>query len=144
MKYSSVDEHSNGASTGAASSRKPRKGGGDDNVSIASSIASRVSKSANRKYQGHKRINSDLSEPLTAHSSFISHDEELAFGGSVDSGDPFLVFRADLMKKLESVDEGLAEYLRVVHETVRSTLSYLNFLESNRFAPLGGIYVGTC
>ena len=124
MKYTSVDEHSNGTSTAAASSRKVRKGanGGDDNVSIASSIVSRVSKSASRKYQGHKRINSDLSEPLTAHSSFISHDEELAFGGGIDSGDPFLVFRADLMKKLESVDEGLAEYLRVAHETVSTVV----------------------
>ena len=115
MKYSSVDEHSNGSrrpgDTNTASSRRQR---GDDNVSIASSL-SRVSKS--KKYR-HQRINSDLSEPLTAHSSYTSRDEELVFGGG-DSGDPFFVFRADLMKKLESVDESLAEYLRVVHETVR-------------------------
>jgi hypothetical protein len=49
-----------------------------------------------------------LSEPLTANG-----DEETG-----DSADPFYVFRADLYRKLELVDESLAEYLRVVHQTV--------------------------
>lgn len=42
----------------------------------------------------------DLSEPLTAQE------------------DPFHVFREDLNHKLELVDEGLAEFLRVVYQTV--------------------------
>ncbi len=33
--------------------------------------------------------------------------------------DPYFVFRADLMQQLELVDEALAEFLRVVHQTVR-------------------------
>ena len=35
-----------------------------------------------------------------------------------DSSDPFYVFREDLYRKLESVDESLAEYLRIVQQTV--------------------------
>jgi hypothetical protein len=56
---------------------------------------------------------SALSEPLTANG-----DEEAG-----DDPDPFYVFRADLYRKLELVDESLAEYLRVVHQTVR-TIKY--------------------
>lgn len=46
-------------------------------------------------------------------------DEEL--GGSTDggNGDPYFMFRKDLRKKLELVDDALADFLRVVHETVR-------------------------
>lgn len=37
---------------------------------------------------------------------------------SADSNDdPFYVFRADLSRKLETLDEYLAEYLRIVHQT---------------------------
>ena len=46
--------------------------------------------------------NHELKEPLTA-----SHDD-----------DPFYVFREDLYRKLDLVDDGLAEYLRLVHQTV--------------------------
>lgn len=46
------------------------------------------------------RMPADLSEPLTAQE------------------DPFHVFREDLNHKLELVDEGLAEFLRVVYQTV--------------------------
>jgi hypothetical protein len=55
-----------------------------------------------------------LSEPLTANG-----DEE-----SGESADPFYVFRADLYRKLELVDESLAEYLRVVHQTVSKILLF--------------------
>lgn len=64
-----------------------------DNMSV-SSRRSRVSQ--------HPK---ELSEPLTA-------DEE------EHQNDPYYTFRADLMKKLEVVDECLAEFLRVVHQTV--------------------------
>ena len=47
-----------------------------------------------------------LQEPLTSTES------------QVDVSDPFYVFREDLYRKLESVDESLAEYLRIVHQTV--------------------------
>jgi hypothetical protein len=51
--------------------------------------------------------NPDLKEPLN-----VSHDD-----------DPFYVFREDLYRKLDLVDEGLAEYLRIVHQTVSMTLN---------------------
>jgi len=65
--------------------------GAADNHEISSS-----SRSAN----GHKSSN-DISSSSAA------------------AADPFYVFRDDLEKKLECVDESLAEYLRIVHHTVR-------------------------
>jgi len=50
-----------------------------------------------------------LQEPLTATKS-----------SPIDVSDPFYVFREDLYRKLESVDESLAEYLGIVHQTVSS------------------------
>jgi hypothetical protein len=47
--------------------------------------------------------------------------------GRFDSTDPYYVFQHDLVNKLELVDEALAEFLRVVHQTVRMNLS-LQFL----------------
>jgi len=51
-------------------------------------------------------IRKSLEEPLTA------------ADGNGASSDPFYVFREDLYRKLELVDESLAEYLRIVHQTV--------------------------
>jgi hypothetical protein len=81
----------------------------DDSISMASS----------KRRFGRKRINSELSEPLTVGGTSIV-DEEL--GGS---GDPYFVFRADLQNKLELVDESLADYLRIVHETVGHYLRWI-------------------
>lgn len=93
--YSHVSESENG------SSRRQ-----SDESSIASS---------KRRFPRNKRVNSELSEPLTANSiTSVPVDEE----SGADPGDPYFVFRADLKKKLELVDESLAEYLRVVNETV--------------------------
>ncbi len=76
---------------------------GSDSISVATS---------KRKF-GRKRINSELSEPLTSAGTSIV-DEELGSNG----GDPYFVFRKDLQRKLELVDESLADFLRIVHETV--------------------------
>jgi hypothetical protein len=65
-----------------------------------------------RSTSASHRQASALSEPLTANG-----DEEAG-----DDPDPFYVFRADLYRKLELVDESLAEYLRVVHQTVSKML----------------------
>ena len=78
-----------------------------DSVSVASS---------HRRFTAHKRINSELSEPLTSTTSTSVLDE--SFGGG--SGDPYFVFRSDLQNKLELADEFLADFLRIVHETVRN------------------------
>eukprot|EP00980_Cylindrotheca_fusiformis_P018524 scaffold6124_cov122-Cylindrotheca_fusiformis.AAC.43 len=83
-------------------------GGDGDDRNDAVSVAS-----SKRRFPRHRRVNSGLSEPLTA-SSVV--DESL---GS-EAGDPYFVFRSDLQRKLELVDEALAEYLRVIHETVSS------------------------
>ena len=78
-----------------------------DSVSLASS---------HRRFSAKKRINSELSEPLTG-----GGDDE--FGGA--SGDPYFVFRSDLQNKLEVVDDFLTEFLRIVHETVRTVVYIL-------------------
>ena len=59
-----------------------------------------------------KVASSGLSEPLN--SSVV----ENRTGDTVDPGDPFYVFSDDLKRKLELVDEALADFLRVVHQTV--------------------------
>jgi len=74
------------------------------------SVVSISSRSTNhRRFNGHKRINSELSEPLTSTASSVLHQES--------SGDPYFVFRSDLQTKLELADEYLADFLRIVHET---------------------------
>ena len=60
-----------------------------------------------------KAASSGLSEPLNS-----SGAEEGGGDRAFDPGDPFYVFRDDLCRKLELVDEALAEFLRVVHQTV--------------------------
>jgi hypothetical protein len=67
-----------------------------------------------------------LSQPLTG-----SGDEEAG-----EDADPFYVFRADLYRKLELVDESLAEYLRVVHQTV----SQIQYSSSHRAVNRMGVY----
>jgi hypothetical protein len=76
------------------------------------SVASRHS-----RFTAKQRINSELSEPLT------NTDGE-SFGGG--SSDPYFVFRSDLQEQLELVDEFLAEYLRTVHEIVRTCIPFTN------------------
>lgn len=65
----------------------------------ADEMSSSISFSSSRKGPS-----SALSEPLR--------------GNGDESEDPFFVFREDMNRKLELVDEGLAEYLRIVHQTV--------------------------
>jgi hypothetical protein len=60
----------------------------------------------------HTTSSDALSEPLNANG-----DEEAG-----ENSDPFYVFRADLYRKLELVDESLMEYQRVVHQTVSKIL----------------------
>ena len=80
------------------------------------SVVSISSRSTNhRRFNGHKRINSELSEPLTSTASSVLHQES--------SGDPYFVFRSDLQTKLELADEYLADFLRIVHETVRAYIT---------------------
>jgi hypothetical protein len=62
-----------------------------------------------------RALPTNLSEPLNASETGASNGTG---GRSVDPGDPFYVFREDLYRKLELVDEALAEFLRVVHQTV--------------------------
>ena len=73
-----------------------------------------------------------LSEPLTTISK-INNNSNNGVNRYMDdntthqlpqlSADPFYVFRDDLYRQLSRVDETLAEYLRVVHQTVRKRSS---------------------
>jgi hypothetical protein len=85
--------------------------GRNDNISVASH---------HRRFRGHKRISSELSQPLTSTGTGSVIDESLGGGTGGDTSDPYFLFRSDLQKKLDLLDECLADYLRVVHETVRA------------------------
>ena len=91
-RYTSVSDESLTETDGSSIRRDA------DSISIASS---------RRRFRDKQSINSELSEPLTS------------LDGGGGDGDPYFVFRADLKKKLDILDEQLAEYLRIVHETVR-------------------------
>eukprot|EP00529_Nitzschia_sp_RCC80_P041707 CAMPEP_0113475054 /NCGR_PEP_ID=MMETSP0014_2-20120614/18916_1 /TAXON_ID=2857 /ORGANISM="Nitzschia sp." /LENGTH=285 /DNA_ID=CAMNT_0000367949 /DNA_START=268 /DNA_END=1122 /DNA_ORIENTATION=- /assembly_acc=CAM_ASM_000159 len=89
-RYTSVSDESLTETDGSSIRRDT------DSISIASS---------RRRFRDKQSINSELSEPLTS------------LDGGGGDGDPYFVFRADLKKKLDMLDEQLAEYLRIVHET---------------------------
>ena len=91
---------------------KVNAGNGSSSNGDAASVAS-----SKRRF-GRRRINSDMSEPLTTGASVTTVDEES------QSGDPYFMFRSDLMGKLEQVDESLAEFLRIVNETVSMEVLY--------------------
>jgi len=55
----------------------------------------------------------ELSEPLTSNGGRKSWDVEKGAHGD----DPYFVFREDLLKKVDLVDEGLHRFLRIVDET---------------------------
>ena len=75
----------------------------DDLISIRSSLSR---KSA---------LPPELSEPLTNSAALLA-------SSSQSQEDPYYLFRSELYRKLEAVDESLAEFLRVVHQTVRCFL----------------------
>ena len=94
-EYSALDEESDGGRDGLTT--------GDSDT--------RMSLPQRRPFS--KGASSALSEPLN--SSVVRDGTGEA---AVDPGDPFYVFSDDLKRKLELVDEALAEFLRVVHQTV--------------------------
>jgi hypothetical protein len=70
---------------------------------------------------GARKMNPSLSEPLTGGlNGNSSASASPSRNGSGSGQDPFFVFREDLYRKLETVDESLAEFLRIVQQTVRS------------------------
>jgi hypothetical protein len=98
-------------------------GDGSDVGSLAS--ASLTSRSS-RLFR--KRADPELEAPL--------NDPE------AQENDPFYVFREDLFRKLDLVDEGLAEYLRIVQQTVRSP--YLHVVVSLQQPQLSLIFSFPC
>lgn len=122
MQYSSLEEPASGSVMGSAS-----VGGANNNhhtTAAGSSDRSRSSKArldddavsykTSKSHRSRRTITSELEEPL--------NEVEL---GKVDNTladeDPFYVLRNDLFTKLELVDESLAEFLRIVYQTVRKT-----------------------
>jgi len=95
-EYSKLDENSG------------REGSNKDGISPCS-------RATRRHFSSSKTVPLSLSEPLNA----APLAEENGIGERRnDPGDPFYVFRDDLCRKLELVDEALAIFLRVVHQTV--------------------------
>lgn len=94
MSYAQIRESSAHSST-----RQGNQNDVDDDDDVVT-----VRSALSRKSQ----LPTELSEPLTNGNST----------STVDHNDPFYVFRSDLYRKLELVDETLAELLRVVHQTV--------------------------
>ena len=100
MSYEVLDERkhfSNGSSHHSDVERPAMR------ISSSSSV---VSSASGASFLRQQRPPDDLAEPLT---------------GDLEEGvaeDPFFVFRGDLVAKLDLVDQGLAEFLRVVHQTV--------------------------
>mmetsp|Transcript_21836 Transcript_21836/g.62215 ORF Transcript_21836/g.62215 Transcript_21836/m.62215 type:complete len:300 (+) Transcript_21836:185-1084(+) len=95
MQYSGIDDTDNTSLHSCSLRSRP-----DDSSSIIS------------KTKFRRGSNSDLSQPLTANLTVQqqSIDEELG-------DDPYFMFRLDLQKKLELVDESLIEYLQIVNDT---------------------------
>lgn len=92
---------------------------GENNQNDAVSVAS-----SRRRFR--RGGNEELSQPLTVASSVNTSLDLESLG--TDSGDPYFVFRRDLQTKLEQVDESLADYLRIIHETVSRSYFLLIFL----------------
>lgn len=92
-QYATLDEDKNGS--------LPEHVEEDDDDDIQSvSILSRASASVRQ----HRVVDEEsLKEPLTT---------------TATEDDPFYVFRQDLYRKLDLVEENLTEYLRIVHQTV--------------------------
>jgi hypothetical protein len=74
---------------------------------------------ANNRRRG---INTEIGiyeEDHTDHQQYRSSPTAAGGGLSEPLSDPFYVLRDDLKRKIDHVDEALAEYLRVVFRTVR-------------------------
>lgn len=109
MQYSKVGEGTNGASK-EQSQQSQSRGGYSDNDDSASMTSVPFSITGNSSRNALKN-NAQLNEPLNGGSNSNSNKGE---------DDPFYVFREDLYRKLDLVDEALTEYLRIVHQTVRT------------------------
>ena len=105
-----------------------------DDVVLTTSSSIKNNKSMNEAIDDEFR--QSLSEPLTTTIPFRSNNNNNNRGTTTNhyvndetthqlpqlSADPFYVFRDDLYRQLSRVDETLAEYLRVVHHTVRGII----------------------
>ena len=78
---------------------------------VASRASNRSSSRLSSSFRKHPH-SAELKEPLTGGGNGANTNDH-------EANDPFYVFREDLYRKIDMVDEGLAEYQRVVRETVR-------------------------
>ena len=119
MQYSQLGPSSDGESgSGSVASPQALE---NDNASVAKSF--RSSSKSTRSFRTVSVGNQELKEPLTG---AMHHDD-----------DPFYVFREDLYRKLDLVDDGLAEFLRLVHQTVRNRTTMRNAMAGNPRLVLG-------
>lgn len=136
MSYAQLSEDSDrdGSSSvgGGEHHRRNRRSSGDSSSmngggesSSASAAASGAIASIAGRMKSHNR--GSLSEPLTKASGDGTNSNGMGNNNTTTTNndaagtvsDPFYVFREDLDRKIEIVDESLAEYLRIVHHTVR-------------------------
>lgn len=120
-QYSTIDENGTGGDKRIVRSASDDD---DDNISRNSSRVSLPS------FTRKQRLPASMSEPLNT--SSIQYSDESR--KTTDPGDPFYVFRKDLYRKLELVDEALAEFLRVVHQTVSQNFRQNKILHSKSTA----------
>jgi len=131
MQYAPLSDDSVTADSPSSSEIEKGSGEYDSRVNIP---GSKVIKSL----KNSQKTNKHLSEPLTSPSSLDDDlilyengdDMEKNEGSSGPSSkaddDPFYVFKQDLERKLELVEEALSRYLRVVHDTVSSLSTTTN------------------
>lgn len=105
MSYEAIGDNGKQNGTSSSPTVAYRSSSGASVASVASKASSRLLR--------QRTTPEPLAEPLTATS--IDAEDEAA--------DPYYVFRGDLFQKLDLVDESLAEYLRVIHQTVRCEMS---------------------
>jgi hypothetical protein len=110
------NHHHHGSNQSVSSQSQTRQGDHQDNNNNDDVVSYKTNKSnKSNRTRGGRTIHSELEEPL--------NDVELGGPSSYNNNsplddDPFYVLRNDLYRKLELVDEGLAEFIRIVYQTV--------------------------
>jgi hypothetical protein len=115
MSYKKLDEKIGGiAGTGIQIDDSADNYDGDSgNVSNTFLLSGSLS------HQEQSDRQASLSEPLTTSTNIVVSDNDKAYKRSYENpSDPYYVFRDDLNRQLEIIDECLAEYLRLVNQLV--------------------------
>jgi hypothetical protein len=123
MSYKKLDEKIGGStSTGIITDDNDdyddNNNNNNNNNNIGSSIISNafLVTAGSLSLQEQDDHQSSLSEPLTDKKNYNTNNNKRS--SYENPSDPYYVFRDDLNRQLEIIDESLAEYLRLVFQTV--------------------------